>query len=333
MEAGTVSAVDQNFQHVDFQQPYPEVPLVFTLTGEANTFPSMMRVRNVTSHGFDIAQKEAPNFANGNAAAYDGTTPAEDVSYFAITPGIHRFAGMTFEVGSVSTTAFQAKSGGGQSWETINFDPASFAAKPTLVLQIQTMNNTTGGDNQEDPTLPMLATTVNKGSVDQNGAEIAMERAEATGAGSGTIDNAETLAWLAVTGNQWGSFDPSDGLGSVLFESMTTADSITAWDNLGVDGKIFNFSAPFGATPLAVGSDMSRDGGDGGWLRQRLLSATQIGLVIDEDQFGDTERGHTSELAGVLAVSRAFFHAPEPSTALLALLGAVLAGLLVRRRR
>jgi len=331
MEADVVSGVTEAWTPVAFKQVYTTTPVVFTLTGEANTYPSIVRIRNVTTMGFEIAQKEAPNFKNSNADASDGATTPDDVAYFAIEPGSHTICDIQIDVGSLSTTAFRAKSGGGQSWETITFGP--FAADPALLLNIQTMNNTDPADgNQEDPTLPLLATTVNKGSVDGDSAQIALERAEATGTGSGDIVNEEIIGWLAATPNATAGFVPSDGTGTpVLLETLVTGDLINGWNQDGPDGELFTWASAFTAAPLAVGSDMSRDGADGGWLRQRSLTASQIGLVIDEDQFGDTERDHADELAGILAVSRPFVHVPEPAT--LALLGAGLLALARRRRR
>ncbi|MFW6164337.1 MAG: LamG domain-containing protein, partial [Planctomycetota bacterium] len=307
MEAGTVASVDQNWQAVSFGQTYDTPPLVFTLTGEANTFPSIVRIRNVTTTGFEVAQKEAPNFNHGNPAASDGATTPDDVPYFVIEPGSHTVGGIQIDAGRVTTTESQSK-GPKTGWESIAYGP--FSSDPALVVSTQTMNNTDPADgNQEDPTLPFLATAVNKGSVDGDSAQVALERGEAQGGGS--IVTGETIAWLAATPDATASFVTLSGT-EVLVETLHTAYNINGWGQEGADGQTFNWASAFTAPPIAVGSDMSRDGNDGGWVRQRLLTASQIGLAIDEDHFQDTERNHTDELAGVLAVSEPFVFAPPP---------------------
>ena len=55
-----------------------------------------------------------------------------------------------------------------------------------------------------------------------------------------------------------------------------------------------------------MGSQYRHDGADGGWIRQRFIDATEIGLVVDEDTVRDSERNHTPEAAGILAFSQAF---------------------------
>jgi hypothetical protein len=190
-EAGTIPNVSETWQAVTFQQAYSTPPVVFALTGEANAFGSMVRIKNVTTTGFQVSQKEAPNLANADPLASHGITTPDTVPYGAISPGVHYVGGMTLDVGSVSTAAFRAKSGGGYSWQTINY--SDFGTAPTLVLRIQTTNNATQPGNQEDPTLPLLATTVNAGPLGGSSAQIALERAEVGGAGSGSIVSPETI--------------------------------------------------------------------------------------------------------------------------------------------
>ena len=97
MEVGSVSGVDQNFQNVQFQSNYDVAPVVFTLLPNDNGSPSILRIRDVTTSGFSIAQLEADNAGGG------ATTPST-VSYFAIEPGSGTIGGLEYVAGTHTTT-------------------------------------------------------------------------------------------------------------------------------------------------------------------------------------------------------------------------------------
>ena len=60
------------------------------------------------------------------------------------------------------------------------------------------------------------------------------------------------------------------------------------------------------SSPLAVASQMTRWGGDGGWARITETSANAVTLAIDEDVNCDTERSHTTEQVGIVAFSQTY---------------------------
>jgi hypothetical protein len=55
-----------------------------------------------------------------------------------------------------------------------------------------------------------------------------------------------------------------------------------------------------------VATKNTRAGVDGGWLRRRDIATDSISLVIDEDRATDSDRSHTTEVAGVLLFSEPF---------------------------
>lgn len=58
-------------------------------------------------------------------------------------------------------------------------------------------------------------------------------------------------------------------------------------------------------SPLAVASQSTRWGGDGGWARVVGVSASTVDVVIDEDVTCNSERKHTQEEVSVVAFSQA----------------------------
>lgn len=267
---------------VTFQQPFGSVPIVFVTPSNSNADPATVRIRNITTTGFEVGVVE-PEGSNGQ-------TSQTDVSYFAAETGSYTFpGGIRVLVSSYSTTTSQGRYVAGSAWDDVNFSTA-FSSAPAVIAQVQTINS--------QPTLdqgvvgsPFLEVTIrNVTTVDM---DVALERAETS---SGTVVS-ETIGYLAVeSGNEL-------SLGGETIKTLRTADNIRGWSN---GCTTSNYPSGFTSTPLIVASQNSRDGGDGGWVRTCSISTTQVGLTIDEDVANDSERAHTTEEAGVLAVSGAF---------------------------
>ena len=84
------------------------------------------------------------------------------------------------------------------------------------------------------------------------------------------------------------------------YETKRTSDSVQGYSN----SPPFNteFSQSFDNVPeIVLAVHLEADGGDGGWCVVHTITQTQSGLMIDEDQVGDSERSHTSETCGFLA--------------------------------
>ncbi len=299
-------ATDANstFQTVTFQQTYDRAPLVFAVATNEGIDPSSLRIRHVTRTGFEVLHLEPGNL--------DGTHGAmTDVAYFAVTPGTWEVApGVFLEAGSLDTdgTVFKGTALPESSdWQTVSL--SSFASAPAVQVFTQTMNSEENGDLPDGGSVPWLTNAVrNLGS---GSFETALDRAEADGDG-GTVVT-ETIGYVALTQTD-GTLDGFGGKytvdgGSVLFDSLISADGISGWADQDPDGDgvAVPFNQTFSTAPLVVASMARRDGGDGGWIRRGEVLANQVKLTVDEDTFVDDERGHTPEAASVFAFERAFY--------------------------
>ena len=305
MEVGTVANVDQNFQSVQFQSQYTVAPMVFTLLPNDNGPPSLLRIRDVTTSGFSIAQLEADNTAQGGAAA-DGVATPSTVTYFAVEPGSGTIGGLQYEAGSISTTAQQHGAGAGfsgpESYDTVTFGSA-FGSAPAVLTFVQTMMNSS---------IETVTTAMPSSDPTAVDFDTALQLAEVDSAGSPT--QAETIGYFAIEQGV-GTFTTPDGT-VVTLESIDTAQNIQALSQEGGTGQQESFSAGFTSTPFAVASGTSLAGADGYWIRQAALTATDIFLFSQEDQHNDTELGHAAEAASIVAFSSTFNTAavPEPAS-------------------
>ncbi len=304
MELGQITLNDTSltaaFTAVTLQQSYTAVPLIFILPSNEGADPSSIRIRNVSTSGFEVSQVEPDNL--------DGLHAAMTVHYMAIEPGAGpspwQFTlpdGQALEVGIHSTQTVQHGIGvsGVEGWDTVNFI-TTFTA-PAVVAGLQGMVNESAN--------PPLTTSVPWMTVAMRNAgpssvELALERAEVA---TGTIGIDETIAYVAIEGDVQGSFVA--GAATILYESITSADNITGWNDVNCAGNVgqaVGFVNTYSIVPLVIGHQSRHDGGDGGWLRRCSLSISQIGLAIDEDQFANAERNHTTETASLLVFSEAF---------------------------
>lgn len=284
-----------NFTTVNFPNAFQSTPLLFALPTTQETAPASIRFKNISTTGFQVTQIKP----QGEAGAAASMT----IDYIAITPGTHSFPnGSTLlEAGTINTSAYQGKNTTGTSYTTLTF-ANTFSANPAFLLSVQSINSEPGMD-PNNISSPWLETSVESGSITTNSARIAMERAETN---NGTVSS-ETIAYLAAEGNI-NDIIIANGGSNINIRSMTTPDNIQGFDN-GCFTNNYNGGA-FGATPFVVAQQISRDGGDGGWLRRCSINSSQIGLTVDEDRAADSERAHTTESAAVFAFSDAFEWCP-----------------------
>ena len=280
--------------HVDFRQRYDTTPLVFTLTTDVGPNPAALRVINVTQTGFDVYSVEPDN--NDGSHAQMSAVP-----YIAIEEGSYELPNGTKIVASkISTSKFQSKLIDGDSWEWVSL--SGFSTTPVVLGQIQTRNSERIDQSVPDaPSQPWITTAIS--SVTSSGFNIALERAETT---SGTLQN-EDIAYLVMESglNGTDSYFASSTAKKIEYETIRSNDFIEGWDNSDA-GYIVNFSKNYGADPIVVSTKNSRDGVDGGWLRRRDITSSSIALVVDEDIANDSDRWHTTEIAGMVLFSEAF---------------------------
>ncbi len=293
LEADRVTLAPDRFTAVSFKQIYDTPPAVFLLENDNNPEPSSVRIRNVTQRGFEVVPVE-PDSRVANA-----TDQSTTIHYLAVTQGEFSFPdGKRIEIGPLfppeEIANYQSKRLSGDSWFTFNF-ANSFNTTPAVISHLQSMNNETGHvpGSVSSPWLTMAIR-----NIDTNGGQLALDRAETN---TGSITSAERFAYLAIEPGTIGTFKDIDGT-NVDAEAQRTADSIRGTTSC----YDYNFLQSYTGNPLVIGSQMSWDGGDGGWLRRCSVSSSRVSLKIEEDWALDTDRSHTTERAGFMAFNDAF---------------------------
>lgn len=279
--------VSPTWTRVDFLTPFAVTPLVFVLPTDNGPDPATLRVRNVTTTGFEVVVTEA--------SGTDGPHLEMQTAYLAIEPGTHTLPDGSRVAAILHTTSSFVSRSLGSVWDTIPL-PSGFSGPPTVLATLQSVRNESANP-PATPAVPFLEVAIN--NVGTVSLQTALERAEAT---NGSVSTSEDIAILAIEANRSLSF--VDGfLNSIDLQTIRTGNSINGWDN----GCFTTaYSPSFSATPLAVASMMTRNGNNGGWIRRCSESATNLGLTVDEDTETDSERSHTGESAGIVAASAAF---------------------------
>jgi len=333
-----VTTAGSTFTSVSFRQTYDVAPVVFVLPTVDGVDPAGLRIRNVTTTGFQIAIVEP--------GAEDGVHGvAMSTAYLAIEPGRLDFGnGVSIEAGRHNTSRAVNGTGLGNvgntpfgstatAFDTVNFSGGTFGTTPAVLVEIQTMNSEANAVPTA-PSSPWLTAAARANSA--TSVDLALERAEVN---DGTVV-AEDIGYLAITQGFGNLSDLTNGDVSVLYDTLISTDTIEGWDNNNNDGSNGNgdaisFNQTFSSNPLVIASMAKRDGGDGGWLRRGTISTGSVNLTADEDQWSDAERGHTTEAASVFAFSGSFDTTldtiPEPAT--LGLLAAGGMAMIMRRRR
>jgi len=285
---------DPSFTHVCFDTPFSDVPVVFSLpTTTSNGDRLALRIRNVTTEGFDIAQVESPEKANPNAPAGN---VAQTVDFLAVVEGDYDLdGGAKMRVRTLNTRRYQGRAFSGKSWETVSTADLGFTQTPAIIASIQTMNNEPNISNTTGPfpiSEPFLATTIK--DVTNTEFKIALERGETN---TGVVINNETMGYIAITPGFQGQLTTD-----VSYESFRTDNNIRGINSC----RIFNLSGIYIDNPLIIASQNTRAGSDGGWLKRCAISTSSAGFSIVEDRDRDNDTGHIDERAGGLALSGTF---------------------------
>ncbi|MEO1405233.1 MAG: hypothetical protein AAFV54_01920 [Pseudomonadota bacterium] len=303
LEAGEVVLNDTfttpTFTSVSFTQPFDVVPVIIALPTSEGGDPSALRIRNVSLTGFEVAQVEPP----GN----DGPHVDMTISFVAAEPGIHSLpdgtpGGQTIIVGQVTTSSVQRSSvvGGPQGTTLVNFG-ATLGGQAAVVATIQTTNSEPA-IAPDVPSEPWLTVSVLNPTA--SSAEFALERSEVD---EGTV-LAETIGFIAAEAGVSGTFAALGGV-PISWSAVRSTDTIVGITQL---CEVITYSGSSFPEPRVVATKNTRDGADGGWLRQCSLSGTSVGLAIQEDISNDSESNHTTEVAGILAFSDSFHALFEP---------------------
>ena len=272
---------------VNFLAAFDTTPLVFVLPTSEGDDPASLRIRNVTSTGFEVAPHES--------SATDGPHTSMQTAYLAVVPGTHSMPDGTRVTAITHTTANTVSRLLGSTWDTVPL-PGGFTGTPAVLATVQSVRNETRNP-PATTSAPFLVTGIR--NVGAASLQASLDRAETT---DGSVGVAEDIAILAVDANVSSTFVDR-------FNNDVTLVSVRSGNNIrGRDNGCFTvgYGAAFSATPVAVASMNTRNGNNGGWLRRCSESAGALGLHVEEDQDNDAERRHTNERAGIVAASRAF---------------------------
>lgn len=287
IEAGTATlpAVSNasGFASVSFSHSFEEVPVVVILPDARETNPASVRIRNVTTSGFEAVQVQPPE-------VFD-LSDQTDIRYLAVAPGWHRLpGGANLEAGRAMVDAVQS-AGASSSWDEIEFE-REFTAPPVFLASLQELANESNALPQA-PSSPWLSVAVD--SVTEGRASIALERSSVA---VGDVGSAESVGWIALDAGQ-GQF--ASGAGSIDWRALAEGLSAPPWDSGCSASPELNI---FGSEAVILGSLRSRAHSNGGWLR--LCMDSGHGLLVDQDVETSSNRGQGNESVSAWILSDDF---------------------------
>ena len=119
-------SVGSSWVNITFPTAFDTIPVVFmNQTLSSTTFPTNIRVRNITKTGFQARMMREK--------AVTSPAPAETVGYLAITPGVGSFNNKRVIVGSTADNAV------GTNYALVNFKDS--VPNPVFISQMQTCND------------------------------------------------------------------------------------------------------------------------------------------------------------------------------------------------
>ena len=281
----SIGYTSETWEQINFGTTFSSPPIVITTPGpSAGGQPFTIRIRNVTTTGFEAMTAE-PEGTSGP------THMAVEMTYIAIEEGVHGLPDGSMIIAGRTDVIEEQLFGTTGSWYTETF-PVAFQNTPSILTQVQTMNNEVGLLPIQFSEPWMTVAIDNSSSTEF---DVALDRAEVS---VGSIIIAEEVGWIAISQNADGVLEDVNG-NDVIWESLLINPS----QNLigkGDGCEIELLYAPHPSTTPAVVSMNSRIDTDGGWAAVCSLSSTSIGYCIDEDWYGDTERSHVGESIAVL---------------------------------
>jgi len=281
----SIGYTTETWEQINFSTTFSSPPVVITTPGpSAGGQPFTIRIRNVTTTGFEAMTAE-PEGTSGP------THMAVEMTYIAIEEGVHGLPDGSMIIAGRTDTMEEQMSGIPGTWHTETFS-IPFSTAPSVLAQIQTMNNEVGL-LPIDYSEPWMTVAIENSTA--AGFDLALERAEVA---TGTIYTDEEIGWIAITSNSDGELEDIHG-DPVIWESLLVGPSTSGIGKS--DGcELESLYAPHPSTTPAVVSLNSRNETDGGWAAVCYLDSTSIGYCIDEDWFLDTERNHVGEIVSVL---------------------------------
>ncbi|MEO1954220.1 MAG: LamG-like jellyroll fold domain-containing protein [Campylobacterales bacterium] len=295
-----VSTNKPHWTHIDFQKAFSSVPVVFILPDDRGSHPATVRMKDITTTGFDAVFAEPQG--------EDGPHLDQHINYLAINEGVHKINETTFQVGKIDTQKQQQANQGTlvkDEWENVAvaFDTCNLA----VVGQIQSLENETGLADEDDDNIirskPFMTTAISS----DDGVQLALERSETD---EESITKDETIGYMIALPNVQDSVVDDNG-NQIDFETIKTDNKFVGWDDS--CNKVY-FVNDYDDTPLIAANKNTKNEADGGWFRRCDLDKDKIGLKIDEDRgykrrYGakkppeDSERNHIEEVGSIFVFS------------------------------
>ncbi|MRI58262.1 MAG: hypothetical protein C6H99_02015 [Epsilonproteobacteria bacterium] len=279
---------DPTWTYIPFQAPFSSVPVVFMVIDSRGSHPASVRIRNITTTGFEATLVEPQG--------EDGPHLDQTLSYFAINKGVHKLGDHLIEVGTIETKKVQgryAPAGNEIGWEEV--EPKLKICNRAVVANIQTLNNLSSNPPR-DPLIPWATAALRTNG---NNIYLALDMSETS---QGVFSTSETIGYMIGPANIQDSFI-DDFNRTIDYETIATDPYFVGWDN---GCKSVSLAQSYDTTPLIAGWKMSRYGTDGGWFRRCALDTTKVGFLVDEDRAHDRERAHVAEEGGIFVFSDPF---------------------------
>lgn len=292
------------FTTINFKSAFASPPNVFPVTLEngANADPCIVRIRNITTTGFDATCLEPINedrATGGMVFEYIAVQDGGVTVPLASGAGSVDFVSECTDISNQTYGPTCVNCSGPITASPVSF-PSAFSATPALLTHVQTTNNQASGD-------PIfIDAAVITGSLTASGFNVSLDQMEA---GTGPIAATERVCYLAAERNGCQDLDFSsfEGPASVMFEAANGAQDIDGHDNGCTAGEGVDFTAGcFTSTPIAIAKQITRRGNNGGWVRRCSVNTNEVILTFDEDRVSNAERAHIDEIASVFAFDGVF---------------------------
>ena len=267
---GSVSGLSGDWQTVTLPQQYANPVIVTTPVYSGAVDPVVSRITNITGNSFDI-KVQSPTLSGEVTSTYEAT-------YMVVDTGVFNTAehGIDMEAFSFDTTTTSYK----RSWNAEAVPVVGSYAAPVVFGQVMSYNDANwstfwsrGSSNANSPS-------------DGNyffGKHVAEDTLQTRAS--------EQIGCIIVNQGDY-------LIGNKSYHFELGPDTVT-----GISNGSTQYTNQSGYKAVACLSAM--DGNDGGWAI--LDSAVKplngsLGIFIDEDIIGDTERGHTTEQVAIATV-------------------------------
>ncbi len=272
-ERGVVTGLSSSsWTVVNLSESYASMVVVCTPNYDSSSPPIVIRVRNATGSSFEAQAARV----DGSTATLSGIS----AHYMVIEEGVYTDGTHGVKLEAVRTTS--AVTDNASSWVGESRGYANAYTNPVVLGQVVTANDgdfsvfwCRGSSRQNPPSSSELWV----------GKHVAED--------SDTTRVAEEIAYVVVEAG-------ADRIGDVSFVAGLGADSVRSMDN----SPPYSYSiAGLATASVGIATQAAMDGGNGSWAilyGANPVRATQLQLVVDEDQLKDSERKHTAEQVGYI---------------------------------